>query len=1748
MSVCEITNPGTFDKARPIKGGLADPAMGTADKRATCFTCKNTYAGTTTVNDCPGHFGHINLKSPVFHIGFLGEVYRLVQCVCFNCSRLLIDKASPEFLRCAKIPGGKRRMHAMLQLAQKSQRKCVGSSVRRKVGGGEGGGENGDLTAALQVGLGGDEGGEMADSNDLGCGAPQPKFRRDGLKITLTFPEVKDKDSDDADADRLLGQDRRQNLTPARAHEVLRNISDETAVLLGLDPRWVRPEWFILDTLPVPPPHVRPSVAVGGMGRSEDDITHVYAAIIKVNLELERAKKEGRTPLEIETIEALLQLHVAQLIDNQLKGQPPLTHSSGGGSGGRALKTFRERLVGKGGRIRQNQMGKRVDFSARTVITADPNISIHEVGVPRSIAINMTVPEVVNRWNIRKLQMLVARGPLKWPGAKFIIRDNGTRVDLRFAEAGAAKTLKYGWIVERHLVDDDTVLFNRQPSLHKMSIMCHKAKIMDYSTFRLNLTCTPAYNADFDGDEMNLHALQTLPAIAEAQELMIVPRLLISPAKSGNVMGIVQDTLLGSFKFTQRDVFVETDMMFNLMMWMAPWNGEVPTPAILIPTPGKPGKLRPLWTGKQVYSCFMPNVNFNGGKEGNSPVDSKLWQDDAQVIVERGRFLVGTFNSGSIGKGKQGGLLHVIVNDTTPEDARDFINNSQRVINYWFLHRGFSIGVSDSQADRGTLQKVDKILNDAKGKVAEIVHNAQTPGKLKRQPGQTLMESFEDLANKCLSAARDDAAKAVTMTLTQHTNAIISMVQSGSKGTDHNISQIIATVGQQKVEGNRIAYGFRERTLPHFPKYDLGPESRGFVQNSYLKGLTGTEFYFHMMGGREGLIDTAVKTAETGYIQRRLVKAMEDVQVRYDGTVRNANSEVIQFLYGEDGMDGRWIEAQSMPSFKLSARALAEQYGWSVDTPDFGRSKFGAREVFLDPEVAEDMRTSAETRDACARELKQLEDDRLVLEKAANWSRKMDELDSRLRVPVPIARLLDNAKKYFNIRHDGVSDLHPISDVCEPVAALIARCLVVPGASFGDPLAVEAQHNATLLFQLLLRCTLASREIVAKHRMTRKAFKWLLGQIESRWFTSIVAAGEMAGVIAAQSIGEPATQMTLNTFHQAGGGSAAKSVTQGVPRLKELINVSKNILTPSLVVYSSEDTLRYDRVACFASLQAKLEYTTLGELLQDATIVYDPDPSTTVIKEDEELLSVFQFAPSSVADPAFLSPWVLRLRLSKEAFDRKKHFIRMADIKAAINRYPSLDIVETDENAEVPVIRIRLNNAPSATGIFPGDLGSAAAGGLAVATLAAQGGADAMDDDGEDGLGGVGAAAAAAAQAAAVAAACGSSDEDLRTLRNLEAKLRDLRLSGVDHILKLYSTESEKKVWTPEKGLLKPPQKEVEIVTEGTNLLAVMNEESVDFRRTWSNSIVETLEVLGIEACRAILLHEIMSILSSAGGGDTSYRHLAMLVDWMCFRGCLTAITRHGINRVDGSVLMQCSFEETAEILMDAGMFAQADDMSGVSDNIMMGHLIPCGTGSFAMLLDDEMIKHAIPMVTDGAGGAEGSLAMSLDGGAGPTPMMLTPAASPGGGVGSSPGVTNLFFSPAGPWTPEGDSATPGMSPAGGMSPSAIYAQLYSPANAYAGGAPSPAYGAGSASPAFTPTENSAQSPSSPGYSPTSPGYSPSSPGYSPSSPGYSPTSPAYSPTSPAYSPTSPAYSPTSPAYSPTSPAYSPTSPAYSPT
>ncbi|KAL9086884.1 MAG: hypothetical protein Q9165_006890 [Trypethelium subeluteriae] len=1553
MSVVHIEYPETMDeqKQRPREKGLNDPKLGSIDRAFACATCGES------MQECPGHFGHIELSVPVFHVGFIGKIKKLLEICCHHCGKILMDETNPAFIEAMKTRDRKRRFDKIWTLC-KSKKKCERDPQ-----------DNPDADHDPDQP-------KKPSSSRGGCGNVAPDIRKEGLKLLGTWKYDK---SEEEDEERRI---EKKYITPQQALEAFNGISDEDLQKIGLGSDYAKPKWMILTVLPVPPPPVRPSISVDGTGqglRGEDDLTYKLSDIIRANANVKKCKSEGSPGHIIAEFETLLQYHVATYMDNDIAGQPQAMQKSG-----RPIKSIRSRLKGKEGRLRGNLMGKRVDFSARTVITGDPNLDLDQVGVPRSIARTLTYPETVTPYNISKLHELVRNGPNEHPGAKYVIRDSGERIDLRHHKRASEITLQYGWKVERHLMDGDFIIFNRQPSLHKESMMGHRVKVMPYSTFRLNLSVTSPYNADFDGDEMNLHVPQSEETRAEVMQLCMVPLNIVSPQGNKPLMGIIQDTLCGIYKICRKDVFLTKEQVMNTLLWVPDWDGVVPPPTILRP--------RPMWTGKQIISMALPSGLHLYRQGSNHPIA------DQGLLVKGGELMYGLFSKKIVGTGPQG-IIHSVYNEKGWEAAVAFFNATQRIVCFWLLHNGFSVGIGDTIPDSNTTAAIEKVINDQKEEVVKYTAEA-TENRMEAAPGMSIRETFENKVSTALNEARNKAGKVTEDSLKDLNNAI-QMARSGSKGSAINISQMTAAVGQQSVEGKRIPFGFKYRSLPHFSKDDYSPEARGFVENSYLRGLTPTEFFFHAMAGREGLIDTAVKTAETGYIQRRLVKALEDVMVKYDGTVRNSLGDIVQFVYGEDGLDAVHIEQQQVDIITQSSDSFRSTFRMDVMDPNLS----------LSPDILEqstEIAGDVEVQRYLDDEWEQLQKDREFMRMWMKGKAK-NEIDELLQLPLNIVRIIDTAKHKFRIKDGSRSDLHP-AEAIPQVKGLLDRLIVIRG---DDVLSREADESATILFKILLRARLAFKRLVADHSLNKLAFENVLGDIEARFSRSMVSPGEMVGVLAAQSIGEPATQMTLNTFHFT--GIAAKNVTLGVPRLKEILNVAENIKTPRMHVFQVRENEMNDEKC--KELRSKVEHTTLRSITESTEIWYDPDIQSTVIEADRDMVESYFIIPEDTSeDIASQSKWLLRIILSRRKLLDKT--LTASDVGARLKEAfgQDLAVIFSDDNADEQVIRVRTVNTQS-------------------------------KDDEEEG------------------------ETPEHYLKKIEMHMLDmLTLRGVEGITKAYMNTRDR-IYENAAGALINDKDEPEwyLETDGSAFADVLSVEGVDPYRTTTNSFTEVLKVFGIEAARSSLFLQLYEVLSF-DGSYVNFRHMQVLVDVMTARGSLMAITRHGINRADTGALMRCSFEETVEILLDAASLGELDDCRGISENVMLGQLAPMGTGEHEIILDQKMLDNLtqnaraglMPSVADSTGAA-------MDGSA--TPYELGSPMQEGGLYGQDPGAS---FSPmvtgggdeSGGFTAYGGIAGDGgMSPYGGTSP-AFTGGGRSP---FSGPSPSSPGGYSPASPVYSP-------------------------------------------------------------------------------
>eukprot|EP01127_Copromyxa_protea_P009398 TRINITY_DN2218_c0_g1_i1.p1 TRINITY_DN2218_c0_g1~~TRINITY_DN2218_c0_g1_i1.p1 ORF type:complete len:1419 (+),score=297.20 TRINITY_DN2218_c0_g1_i1:362-4618(+) len=1113
------SNPYHPDTKMPVEYGPLDPRLGVSGKDGKkCTTCGKLFA------ECAGHWGFVELYFPVFHVGFLSKIQNILQMVCKKCSNVLLSpKKKLHYLNVLQGNLGYAERKALarhiLDVCQKKRKKKPCRMCDSW---------NGTVTKVKASFL------FLHVPWESSAGMEEKEMFKDSFREASS--EIKELPGYLEKAGEIIN--------PIRCKTIFERISHQDLLLLDMDPNVTRPEHMVLTHLLAPPCCIRPSVTTG-FTSNEDDLTIKLKEIVSADSSLRGEASKG-TPLS-----ALydkwdhLQFECAKFINSSYSGFPKEMKSKDK----KPTRGIVQRLKGKGGRFRCNLSGKRVDFTGRTVISPDPNLGIHQVGVPELVATTLTFPEKVTSTNIERMRTLVLRGPDVHPGAKLIVDKEGTRsMMLKYGDRVArARELKIGDTVERHLDDGDIVLFNRQPSLHRISIMSHRAKILPHRTFRFNECVCAPYNADFDGDEMNLHVPQTQEARAEALFLMSSVENLVTPRDGSILIAATQDFLTTSFMLTSRDIFYDRAQFAQIASYYSSGDirFEFPEPALLKPVE--------LFTGKQVFSVLINHsskdrINVNLTRKTKNyvgDVDAKEFdKPEGYVVIRNGDLLCGVPDKSILGGGKNT-FFQLLLRDYGNVICSDRMTKLAKLSARWIGNHGFSIGIEDVTPSEKLKAGKKVLIEEAYQKCDDLLEQFRI-GKLVPHPGSSLEQTLEAEIGGILSKVRDDVGTLCTRELPPHNSPLI-MSQCGSKGSKVNISQMVASVGQQIVTGKRIPNGFYKRTLPHFKQEDArSPVAKGFVSNSFFSGLEPPEFFFHTMGGREGLIDTAVKTAETGYMQRRLMKALEDLSVQYDGSVRTSTGWLVQFIYGDDGIEPTYVEDEKGPVDyeRIMTNVL--------------NSNIGPGKVMLKKEEAEKI------------------------------------LTHQFSVNPDLKRLSSFYKKKIQ-----------------------EYCFNEKAAHYGNP------------------------------RLDKQALINFLRTVGKKMMGATAEAGTSVGALAAQSIGEPCTQMTLKTFHFA--GVASMNITLGVPRIKEIMDATKNIKSPIIEVFlnnpESEEEAR--------RVKGSIERIVLGDIVDYIAEVYKPNSIAIELKINWSLARSLcvNVTVDSIIDSIVASQRTLRLGLKREQID-----------------------------------------------------------------------------------------------------------------------------------------------------------------------------------------------------------------------------------------------------------------------------------------------------------------------------------------------------------------------------------------------------------------------------------------------------------------------------------------------------------------
>ena len=984
---------------------------------------------------------------------------------------------------------------------------------------------------------------------------------------------------------------------------------------------------------------------------------------------------------------------------------------------------------------------------------------------------------------------------------------------------------------------------------------------------------------------MNLHMPQDPEAESELRNLAAVPYQIISPANNKSIIGIYQDSMLGCYQFTRENVrFNPRDAMNILMMF-----DRINEKQLLENLEKNGGNT---FTNFNLLSQIMSPLSMKYKTKAYKEDKDEKENYNAILEIRNGEYIRGQMNK-SVLDDYTKGLIQRTCNDFGNRASGDFIDDLQNIVTEYMKTAGFSVGISDLISDEKTNHQIVEIITKKKADVKNLIDQVQI-GVFENNTGKTNEEEFETQVNNILNKATDESGKVGLKSLNKN-NRFVTMVNAGSKGSDLNITFMISCLGQQNVDGKRIPYGFEHRTLPHFTKFDDSPSARGFVESSYITGLSPQELFFHAMGGRVGLIDTAVKTSSTGYIQRRLIKGLEDLMVNYDMTVRSNKNKIVQFAYGDDNIDSIKVENQPLPLVSMSIQDIYLHY----NIPDeSGKNKI-LTSIFLKNVMTRYRKQVSKMQEYC----KKYTD--FMIEMRTTIIQKVfkNKGDSIVNCPVAFYYIINNIQGQTYLSSSSMVDITPVEafELIEQTYANLEKITFAP---------------PTILFKTLYYFYLSPKELLVTKRFNKSALILLLDTIVLDYKKAIITPGEMVGMIAGQSIGEVSTQMTLNTFHFA-GVSSKSNVTRGVPRIEEILSLSAEPKNPSLTVYlKPEEETQKEKAN---TIMYMLEYTKLQEIVKSVQICFDPDDLNTLIDEDRTTIEQFRAFENMVAECAETnlssdnekSKWIVRMTMDPEVMLRKN--ITMDDVNFTLNNSYDQQIhcIYSDYNSEKLVFRIRMNE---------------------VMKNNTRGGPKKVKTNPLD------------------------QSDQIYLLKNFQDQLlENIVLRGIKGVNKVILRKIKDNV-VETNGVFQKQDIWV-LDTVGTNLLDVLSLDYIDNKRTFSNDIVEIYNVLGIEAARQAIYNEIVDVIEF-DGVYINYHNFSVLCDRMTYSSKMISIFRHGINNDNIGPIAKASFEETPEMFLKAARHAELDTLRGVSANVMCGQEGFFGTSAFQVVLDlEEMQK-----------------------------------------------------------------------------------------------------------------------------------------------------------------------------------------------
>ena len=1621
LSAKQITNPTVLDNlGHPISGGLYDLALG-AFLRNLCSTCG------LDEKFCPGHQGHIELPVPCYNPLFFNQLYIYLRSSCLFCHHFKLRGVEIHRYAC-KL---KLLQYGLIDESYKIDNIAIGD-IQAAIGDDDEAIEDNELedtssnsvtdalirelkgkrneyvdlsvAKAMSEGKTSIRGTFTATINDErkklvhdfykrllsrpkcdNCGMYSPKFRKDGFtKIfetaltdkQLTNNRVKgfirqDMIKKQEQAKKLSGE----NEASEEQFDVGRNPSSRpktgstyilsteiknilTAVFKteqevlqyifharpNLSKKLVRAETFFMEVVLVPPTRFRLPSKLGdevhenSQNQLLSKVLTTSLLIRDLNDEMSKLQKD-KVSLEDRKIIFSRLMNAFVTIQNDVNAFIDSTKAQGNTGGKLPIPGVKQALEKKEGLFRKHMMGKRVNYAARSVISPDPNIETNEIGVPPVFATKLTYPEPVTAYNIAELRQAVINGPDKWPGAIQIQNEDcslvslvGMTIEQRKALANqlmtpssnnATHTLNKK--VYRHIKNRDVVLMNRQPTLHKASMMGHKVRVLPgEKTLRLHYANTGAYNADFDGDEMNMHFPQNENARAEAFNLANTDSQYLTPTSGAPVRGLIQDHISAGVWLTSKDSFFTREEYQQFIYGcIRPEDGHT-TRSKIFTVPPAVFKPVPLWTGKQIISTVLLNVTPAGmpgiNLKSTNKIKNEYWgkgSTENDVIFKNGELVCGVLDKNQYGASKYG-IVHSLHEVYGPEVAAKVLSVLGRLFTNYITATAFTCGMDDLRlTDEGNKWRRDILktsVDTGRQAAAEVTNlekdTAADDAELLKRLEEILRD---DNKSGILDAVTSSKVNSITSKVVSKCvpggtmkkfpeNSMQAMALSGAKGSNVNVSQIMCLLGQQALEGRRVPTMVSGKTLPSFKPFETDAMAGGYVKGRFYSGIKPQEYYFHCMAGREGLIDTAVKTSRSGYLQRCLTKQLEGVHVSYDNSVRDGDGSLIQFLYGGDSVD-------------VTKESHMTQFDFCLENYDSLLKKYNPSALI----------------------------EHLDVETALKYSKKS----------------LKYRKKNENLAH------YEQNIKYDPVLAKYnpAKYLGSVSENFQDKLESFLDSNSKLF--------------KSHDSVNEKKFRALM---QLKYMRSLINPGEAVGIIASQSVGEPSTQMTLNTFHFAGHGAA--NVTLGIPRMREIImTASAAIKTPQMTLPIIAD-VSDDQADVFAKSISKV---LLSEVVDKVTVTETTGSSSSNSDSRSYVINMKFFDGEEYNEEYDVS----REELQTVVAEQFLHSLEAAIIKE----------IKKQKRTASPEIGIAIPRAQLALNAIDGVSSKSSEDNDEEQSRKRTKQAVSYDDPDEDEIETMREAEKSSDEEELNSdkdsdSSDGESDSDIEmdkapstkeSSRTLSKSQRDRQSAIISNhrFITKYNFDDDEGKWCEfklelaadtEKLLMvnivedicrksvvrqvshidrcvhpEPENGKRVLVTEGVNFQAMWDQEAfIDVDNITSNDVFSVLKTYGVEAARNTIVNEINNVFSRYAI-SVSFRHLDLIADMMTRQGSYLAFNRQGMETSTSS-LMKMSYETTCQFLTKAVLDNEREELESPSARIVMGKLNNVGTGSFDIL------------------------------------------------------------------------------------------------------------------------------------------------------------------------------------------------------